>query len=48
MDENERLIRKIREEFTNFERAMEEVHILKQVAQDLKNFRHMIRLKKYD
>ena len=48
MDENKRFLKKIREEFAKFERTMEELHFLKQVAQDLKNFREMIKLKKYD
>ncbi len=48
MNENERFIKKIREEFAKFERTMEELHFLKQVSQDLKSFREMIRLKKYD
>jgi len=48
MGENERFVKKIREEFAKFERTMEELHFLKQVAQDLKNFREMIKLKKYD
>jgi hypothetical protein len=48
MDEDERFVKKIREEFAKFERTMEELHFLKQVAQDLRNFREMIKLKKYD
>ena len=48
MDESERFVRKIRDEFAKFERTMEELHFLKQVAQDLKNFREMMQLKKYD
>jgi len=48
MDENERFVKKIREEFAKFEKTMEELHFLKQVAQDLKNFREMMQLKKYD
>jgi|YelNatPaOPRAMG01_1025707.scaffolds.fasta_scaffold00037_19 hypothetical protein len=39
---------KIQEEFVKFEKAMEELHILRQVAQDLKSFREMMKLKKYD
>ena len=48
MSENDRFLKKIREEFANFERTMEELRTLKQVAQDLKNFREMINVKKYD
>jgi len=48
MDKNDRAIKKIREEFTRFERTMEEIRFLKQVTQDLKSFREMLKLKKYD
>jgi len=48
MGEDERFVKKIREEFAKFERTIEELHFLRQVAQDLKNFREMIKLKKYD
>jgi len=48
MDENELFVKKIREEFAKFERTMEELHFLKRVAHDLKSFREMIKLKKYD
>lgn len=48
MNENDRFIKKIRKEFAKFERTMEELHFLKQVSQDLKSFKEMIKLKKYD
>jgi len=48
MDKNERTLNKIREEFTKFERTIEELHFLKQVTQDLKNFKEMLKFKKYD
>jgi hypothetical protein len=48
MGKDERFSEKIRDEFGKFERTMEELHLLKQVAQDLKSFREMIKLKKYD
>jgi hypothetical protein len=48
MSENERHLEKIREEFVKFERTMEELYLLKSVSEDLKNFRKMIRLKRYD
>jgi hypothetical protein len=41
-------IQKIREEFAKFERTMEELHFLRLVAQDLRSFREMIKVKKYD
>jgi hypothetical protein len=48
MSKSEHFQQKIRDEFVKFERTMEELHFLRQVAQDLKNFREMIKLKKYD
>jgi hypothetical protein len=48
MSKSEHFQQKIRDEFAKFERTMEELHFLRQVAQDLKNFREMIKLKKYD
>jgi len=41
-------VQKIYEEFAKFKRTMEELHLLKSVAEDLKNYRKMIKLKKYD
>jgi hypothetical protein len=40
--------RKIHEEMAKFEKTMEELYLLKCVSQDLKNYRKMIRLKRYD
>jgi len=48
MDKNERTLNKIQEEFIRFERTTEELHFLKQVTQDLKNFKEMLKFKKYD
>jgi hypothetical protein len=48
MDEEERSVKRIREEFVRFERTMEELRLLKDVAEDLRSFRRMIRLKRYD
>jgi hypothetical protein len=48
MGENKRPLQKIYEEFIKFERTMEELRFLKLVAQDLRSFRKMIKLKKYD
>ncbi len=47
-DNNDQFINKIRQEFTKFETTMEELDALKQVARDLKNFREMIVLRRYD
>jgi len=41
-------IQRLREEFARFEKTMEELYLLKRVAADLKNYRKMIRLKRYD
>jgi uncharacterized protein (UPF0335 family) len=48
MNENRSQLERLYEEFAKFEKTMEEVHFLKLVAQDLKSFRKMIRLRKYD
>jgi hypothetical protein len=48
MNEKERYLQKINEEFVKFAKMMEELHFLKYVAKDLKNFREMIKLRKYD
>jgi len=45
---DDEFVSKIRQEFAKFETTMEELNVLKQVAQDLKNFREMIVVKKYD
>jgi hypothetical protein len=41
-------LRRIREEFARFERTMEELRLLRSVAQDLKSFRKMMKVKRYD
>jgi hypothetical protein len=48
MDEDERSVKRIKEEFVKFERTLEELRFLKDVAEDLRSFRKMIRLKRYD
>jgi len=42
------IVQKISEEFINFRKTMEELYMLKRVASDLKSYRRMIKLKKYD
>ena len=42
------IVQKIHEEFTSFRNTMEELYVLKKVAADLRNYRKMIKLKKYD
>lgn len=48
MNEEERDVERIREEFVKFEKTVEELRLLKSVADDLRSFRKMIRLKRYD
>jgi len=48
MDQKSAVVKKIHEEFTSFHNTMEELYMLKQVAADLRNYRKMIKLKKYD
>jgi len=42
------IVQKIHEEFNSFHNTMEELHMLKKIAADLRNYRKMIKLKKYD
>ena len=48
MDKNSAVVQKIHEELISFHKTMEELYMLKQVAADLRNYRKMIKLKKYD
>jgi hypothetical protein len=48
LSEDEPVLRKVRDEFARFELAMEELHFLRRIAQDLKSFKEMIKLKMYD
>jgi hypothetical protein len=48
LSDKEPHLRRVREEFAKFEQTMEELHYLRQIAQDLKSFREMIQVKKYD
>jgi hypothetical protein len=41
-------LEKLHEEFTDFQKTMEELYLLKSVAADLKSYRRMIHLKRYD
>jgi len=40
--------KQISKEITKFEETMQELYLLKNISKDLKNFRRMIKLKKYD
>jgi len=48
MTETDQYIQKISEEFANFQKTMEELRLLKNVAQDLKSYRRMLKVKRYD
>jgi len=48
MAKEKTLHREAHEEITKFEKTMEELRLLKCVSKDLKNYRRMIKLKKYD
>jgi hypothetical protein len=48
MSRGNQSLQKIYEEFAKFERTMEELRLLKSVAEDLKSYRRMIKLKRYD
>ena len=48
MAKEKALHHEVHDEITKFEKTMEELHLLKCVSKDLKNYRKMIRLKKYD
>jgi hypothetical protein len=37
-----------RQEITKFEKTMQELHLLRNVSKDLRNYRKMMKLKKYD
>jgi hypothetical protein len=48
MERNKANIQRLHEEFTKFETSMQELRLMKQLATDLRNYRRMINLKKYD
>jgi len=48
MKENKAAIDKLHEEFANFRNTMDELNLLRRVAADLKSYRRMIKLKRYD
>jgi len=48
LSENSDTLKRLREELLKFERTMEELHLLKLIAEDLKSFRKMIKLRRYD
>jgi len=48
MAKQETLHQEVNEEMNKFKKTMQELHLLKNVSKDLKNYRKMIKLKKYD
>ena len=48
MGDNKRILLELRKEFLKFMVVMEELRLLKSVSEDLKSFRRMMKLKKYD
>jgi hypothetical protein len=48
MSENNPHLQKLTEEFVKFQTTMEELYLLKRVAADLKSYRRMIKVKRYD
>jgi hypothetical protein len=48
MTQEKTLRHQVNEQMTKFEKTMEELHLLKRVSRDLRNYRKMIKLKKYD
>ena len=48
MTNKTQILQKIHEETDKFQKTMEELHLLRDVATDLKNYRKMIKLKRWD
>jgi len=48
MTQKKNLHHQVNEQMTKFEKTMQELNLLKRVSKDLKNYRKMIKLKKYD
>ncbi len=48
MTQEKTLHHQVSEQMTKFEKTMQELHLLKRVSKDLKNYRKMMKLKKYD
>ena len=48
MTQDPTLHRKVLEEIAKFEKTMDELHLIKNVSKDLRNYRKMIRIKRYD
>ncbi|MCW4054207.1 MAG: hypothetical protein NWE84_04710 [Candidatus Bathyarchaeota archaeon] len=48
MTQKKTLHQLVNEQMNKFEKTMRELNLLKRVSKDLKNYRKMIKLKKYD
>ncbi len=48
VEEPDSALERIRDEFARFEGRMQDLYLLKRVAADLRNYRKMIELKRYD
>ena len=48
MTQQETLHHQVNQQMTKFKKTMEELHLLKRISKDLKKYRKMIKLKKYD
>ena len=48
MDNEKTLQREFSEALIKFEKTMEDLYLLQYVSKDLKNYKKMIKLKKYD
>ncbi len=48
MSNQNTVTKKVFEEIEKFEKRMEEIHLLKLVARDLRSYGEMIKIKKYD
>jgi hypothetical protein len=48
MAKQENMNQGINEEINKFKKTKEELHLLRNVSKDLRNYRKMIKLKKYD
>ena len=48
MKKNSATLEQFHEEFIDFQKTLEELYLLKKVAADLKSYRKMIHVKRYD
>ena len=48
MSETKSLVEQLHKEFEGFKKSMEELNYLKSVSSDLRTYRRMIKIKRYD